>query len=1090
MIQQRGCWPQARAKNKDEEQVKRQSAERKWQSHGKGCIDRRKSFPGFYFCVVRFAICLLICSSALLRSAQHDSTHPQRPSDFTRWTFREDFSHGIPGWVGYPLYQDVGYDPTVYTKEVSGSSVLVRDVISYGERLLRVGLVRPLSFHVAPSSSFRVDYGFETCGKITGMRLSLGAMDGKRYNHPLSFQPGLHEVQVEGRQLGIPEAGAEVEAVVLEAEVAAPPLGCHSVLTLRALEIQAERPESLPIHAPELDRSAVDDDVVAREVVSTGGSLKVELGSGPDARVDVRDPAGELLRPVNIPAGDARDAQVTGPDKPGLYQAEVTSGRAKSEFSFLVLGKVPAHPRVLLTPERLEQLRSQTYSNELQAVVHRRASELRTSIAYNPKAGQNIALLPTVSVHPGLNDYFALLESYSSTIAFNALDFRLSGDRQALESARRALLTVAAWPTWTPAWFIANGLHNYYGAGVFTQKVAFGYDLIADELSPAEKSQIAEAFLEKSIRPALDGYFTYDRLPIAPSNHESQTVGGAIEACAALYGDVPDWSSRFGPALAELVVTYERMLDGLFPGDGSEAEPAGYEHFAMEGLSWGMGALHALDIRPRGFEKMMNAFWWLRYAQVRPDLLLDTGDSGHGLPALSGFAWGAEFGGDPALRAFYDTATEESLKGVYGSGHAGQKSERAPGLLDLVCCTQPSEAPPLPPPSRIFPARGSAVLRGGWQPDDTVISLRVGPWFNHEHHDQGSFQAAAYGEDLVAEAGYADYYRDPHYPDYFTQAPAHNTVLIDDDAFSQEDYDGRYWAAFQNFAKIERHVFSPGIDYLAANLAPAYADSSQVNRLAREYVFVKPGILVVHDRIEAATPHSYSWLLHIPPGAEKSVDAARALIRRTGAFAALTAAGENTHWTLEQQPIPTNAYGNFDRIQVEPREAFRLKSAREKEGSFLVAMHFQKAGEEAAPLESVSTASGQGFQAAGGAFVVLFRSKPGPLTAGGLTAEADVLAINRGNDVEEIFGGNLKSLQRGGQILFSSNPAVDVALREAPAPVEVHIFCSAITDVKIYTEKPAREVRLDQSRVTPSQAGGFISFERLAKGEHVVSINY
>ena len=117
------------------------------------------------------------------------------------------------------------------------------------------------------------------------------------------------------------------------------------------------------------------------------------------------------------------------------------------------------------------------------------------------------------------------MESYSNAIAFNALDFRLSGDRQALEAARRALLTVSAWPTWTPPWFIANGLHNYYGVGVFTQKVAFGYDLIADELSPEEKSQIAEAFWKNSIRPTLDGYFTYDRLPIA-CQQSRISVGG------------------------------------------------------------------------------------------------------------------------------------------------------------------------------------------------------------------------------------------------------------------------------------------------------------------------------------------------------------------------------------------------------------------------------------------------------------------------------------------------------------------------------------------------------------------------------------
>jgi hypothetical protein len=118
------------------------------------------------------------------------------------------------------------------------------------------------------------------------------------------------------------------------------------------------------------------------------------------------------------------------------------------------------------------------------------------------------------------------------------------------------------------------------------------------------------------------------------------------------------------------------------------------------------------------------------------------------------------------------------------------------------------------------------------------------------------------------------------------------------------------------------------------------------------------------------------------------------------------------------------------------------------------------------------------------------------LAVGGLTADGDVLAIKHGNGVEEVFGGNVRLLRRGKQLLFSSSPATDVALRAAPAPVEVHVFCSAITDLKIYAEKPAREVTLDGVgtgapwRALTGQAGGFISFERLAKGEHVVSISY
>ena len=52
------------------------------------------------------------------------------PRPFIRWTFREDFSHGIPRWISFPLPQDVGYDPSLYTTVtvIGHSPVLVRDV--------------------------------------------------------------------------------------------------------------------------------------------------------------------------------------------------------------------------------------------------------------------------------------------------------------------------------------------------------------------------------------------------------------------------------------------------------------------------------------------------------------------------------------------------------------------------------------------------------------------------------------------------------------------------------------------------------------------------------------------------------------------------------------------------------------------------------------------------------------------------------------------------------------------------------------------------------------------------------------------------
>ncbi len=1012
---------------------------------------------------------------------------PLRAARFGPWTFREDFSSGIPGWLAFPLSQDVGYDPTIYTESRQGSLVLVRDKIAYGERLQRVGMVRPLRFHAVPSSSFHLQYELSTDGKIQGGRFLLGTTDGARFGDAIPFEGGGHNVRMSGQEMSLPSGGADVGIIILEAEVARPSYGSHTVLTLRSLEIQAEKPVELRVDAPELDRSPIDNVAVARQVVECGKLFRTDASPMAGAKVAIYDDDGHLVATQGSSA-KATGFEMLAPKYSGLYRAEISSPAGEAEYDFLAIGDIPPHPRVLLTAERLNQLRTQSYSNELLAIVHRRAADLRKSLAYNAHAGDNILQLPTFIIHPGIPQYFALMEGYSNSIAFNALDFRISGDREAFDAARRGLLTISQWPTWTPPWFIAKGIHTYYEVGIFTQKVAFGYDLIADELSPDEKSTIGGALWKLSVYPTVQDYFLNDRLPIDASNHQAHSLGGAIEACVALHGDLPDWSAKFGPALAGLTVAYERLLAGLFPGDGSEAEPAGYENFAMEGLSWGMASLHALDIRPRGYENMMQAFWWLRYAQVRPDLLLDTGDFDGELKGHSGYAWGAEFSGDPSLQAFYQTATDLSLMGVLQLHDTGRTLEEAPGLLDLVCCTRTVQAPPAPP-SRIFPGRGSAVLRSGWGPQDTVISIRVGPWFNHEHHDQGSFRVASQGEELIAEAGYANYYQDPYYPSYFTQAAGHNTVLLDGDAFSQQDYDGRYWPGFTSYAKFAGHVFSPGADYLSADLAPAYNDGAQLSRLTRNYVFIKPGILIVHDRAEAAAPHTYSWLLHIPAGAQRGIDGQNALIRCPNAFAELSASGDNAQWKMEPQPVPTIDYKDFDRIPVYPRFTYRLDSPSEKAAGFLVAVHLQKSGEEPAPLQPLTTATGEGIQDVKTDTTVLFRTKPGPLATGNISSDGAVLATTY-YKVAEILSADVSQLERDRRPLIESHPGSNVALLESPGLAEIYISCSAGTNLNFYPEKAVSEVLLDGNRMDTTQTSGPISFNKLAEGDHLVTIRY
>ena len=61
-------------------------------------------------------------------------------------------------------------------------------------------------------------------------------------------------------------------------------------------------------------------------------------------------------------------------------------------------------------------------------------------------------------------------------------------------------------------------MHTYYEAGLFAQKLALAYDLIASELTRKEKEQIAAAFWKNVITPTVDEYFRFDRMPLAASN--------------------------------------------------------------------------------------------------------------------------------------------------------------------------------------------------------------------------------------------------------------------------------------------------------------------------------------------------------------------------------------------------------------------------------------------------------------------------------------------------------------------------------------------------------------------------------------------
>jgi hypothetical protein len=1038
------------------------------------------------FRYIAFGSLCWLPSIALAGSLAPSQSSSQQESKirYAPWSFVEDFNHGIPGWMSFPLAQDIGYDPSIYTSSLDGKYALVRDVIAEGQSGLRVGLLQPMSFRITPGSVIRLRYQIDMSGKTGPGELVLGTKSGKKYSASLSVEKGEHQIEIRGSLLGVPSSGNDVEIVVIEADTTGPILGAHNRLVIKDMRIEAETNATVPVVFPRLERSATLGTPVAVATVKTSDPvLPIQLGpeSG-NTEITLYDGSGRKVKTEAVGKGPV---SLGSSPAPGLWRAGVTNGGAESDFRFLVLGDVPPHPRLLLTPERLEQLRSHMPSDALKKVVREQAAFYAAQISYNPKAGDNIHLMSPDSVIPGLPNYSKLLTTYGNAIVLNALDYRLRNSPESLEVARRALLTVSQWPTWTPSWFAAHGLHTYYQTGMFSQWTAFGYDLIASELSPSEKSQIANAFYRNAITPAVEEYFSNNRMPLAASNHMSHAVAGAIADCIAVYGDVPDWDTRFAPALAKLMVSYENLLGGLFLGDGSEAEPAGYQDFAMEGLSLGAAALQQIGIRPNGTERMIQSFWWSHYIQYKPGYLLDTGDFNGSLGALSGYAWATENGGDPTLRTFYDSAISHSLKSIFKPGNG--TPQYAPDMLDLVCCTESPKAVPSAPPSRLFPLRGSAALRSGWDQDATVISIRVGPWFNHEHHDEGSFQVAFHGEVLIGEAGYTEYYFDPRYQNYFTQAPGHNTVMLDNDAFSQRYYQGRYWKSFDHHPAVTEHVLGDGIDYLLADLAPAYDGS--LKNFTREFFFLKPGLLLVHDRVSGNLPHIYSFMLHVPPGTAPSVNEAGAEIRGKGASVLIAAAGSTTHWKLEAAPIPVTAYENFDKDPVEPRSTFSLESAKLQDAAFTVGMQFLPTSSAAGTLKTFSTRNADGFSTDAGNVTALFRNSTGDLSHGEFSTDGGVLAVLSEGNQPRLFIGQARWLREKGHPVISSDVPVDAEIARNAKEETLNLFSAESTVMSIAVKDRVKTLSVDGKAIEPSLKSNLIEV-KLNAGAHLVHIVY
>ncbi|NQT88234.1 heparinase II/III family protein, partial [bacterium] len=205
------------------------------------------------------------------------------------------------------------------------------------------------------------------------------------------------------------------------------------------------------------------------------------------------------------------------------------------------------------------------------------------------------------------------------------------------------------------------------------------------------------------------------------------------------------------------------------------------------------------------------------------------------------------------------------------------------------------------PTTRLFPTSGHVVMRSDWSPNATFATFRCGRFGEIDGHwgrnnaDNLSFTIRKRGPLAIDSGpvhgqniGVLKFHSNDGFLDYGRQTIAHNSITIGDAKFVHRDWQGKpvrdivrrggqsvrqadsWWEAWgfegrqKDFmeGRIAAYRTHPLYDYALGDARFSYRPEA-VKEITRQFVYLKPDIFVIYDRIVPVDPAQRPcWLLH------------------------------------------------------------------------------------------------------------------------------------------------------------------------------------------------------------------------------------
>ncbi|HUT63246.1 MAG TPA: heparinase II/III family protein [Anaerolineae bacterium] len=779
------------------------------------------------------------------------------------FTYKQDFeTQELSAWASYPLWQDTAYDPNFRVDKLvprDPNISIVQKVTPYTNVDNYAGAQKELDMYMGPGSTISFRYYLKTHLPAAFFKVILAAGEDGKVDFTI-FDPPTNRwewitvsftdfIRENSCLAGRDAIKVNAVAVLVKFPNADPAMPVY--LGLDDVVFNGKRAMAFQFAEPEVVKLSEWKPYIPVKHYHRGDNF-ILRGNWPlDAQRVTLDmclltsPAKNIYSTTLSKVGDVwtlKEMKLNFEE--GLYLCTLTAligGKKLSETEFTVYiapGNIGGkHPRLWFDSEKKKWVESRLKSERFKRVYENMLSSAKSSrervpldeVVFDIDQFPDEDWLPTLQAWSGNR-----IGAWRNALYNNALAYAFHEDREAGEYAKNLFVSISRFPYWLHPWMIKRGQHIYYPLGEMGMDLALGYDLLYDLMDENERIITRKAMMNQIVLGCHKGYVEDDLVTSNTSNWVAHITGGSLMCQAAMYGDGPD-VEQMEPYFTGAIFKDYELIQKVLDSDGAYGEGYGYYNFSM--LSWSKSLPAVENVFKVDMSGKLDGSYkeiiWAGIVKDKQDFYF--GDSGGNLGPLTNWAWLLAKYKDPLLGWFYNflKGGETFMDVLYEIGEV------------------PRDDPFDENPVKLFREVGTTVFKSGWEKDDFVFVMRTGPFFNHQHLDQGTFWLAGGGNIFIEERNGSTYYDDPLYQSWYTQPVAHSTLLIDRNHQSQRTGDLlRHVSGFNDYAFVTHFLDGEKAAFSSGDIGRLYWN--KVRSIKRNVLYLKPNILLMVDTIVPA----------------------------------------------------------------------------------------------------------------------------------------------------------------------------------------------------------------------------------------------